>query len=144
MLWHGKNFRGFLNKAREVLFDNTGTTLQSDNVQDAISEIDSDLSKHNIGNVVDLSGYTSTAKYTFPSDGYIRMSFDTTAGINAYAAVQVHSGDNDSNYFTMTCDATSANEGRWNSATLFVKKGMRVSNFVSDNTNAILKFYPII
>ena len=43
MLWHGKNFRGFLNKASQVLFNKTGTTLQSDNVQDAISEIDGNL-----------------------------------------------------------------------------------------------------
>lgn len=43
MKWHGHDFRGFLNKAREVLFDKTGTTLQSDNVQDAIVELNSDL-----------------------------------------------------------------------------------------------------
>lgn len=43
MLWHGKNFRGILNKASQVLFDKIGTTLNSTNVQDAICEIDSNL-----------------------------------------------------------------------------------------------------
>lgn len=43
MLWHGKNFRGFLNKAKEVIFDNTGTTLQSTNAEDAIKEVNSNL-----------------------------------------------------------------------------------------------------
>lgn len=45
MLWHGKNFRGFLNKAKEVLFNNTGTTLTSTNVEDAIKEVNSNLTK---------------------------------------------------------------------------------------------------
>lgn len=44
MIWHGKNFRGFLNKASQVLFNKTGTTLNSTNVQDAICEINSNLS----------------------------------------------------------------------------------------------------
>lgn len=43
MIWHGKNFRGFLHHALQVLFDNTGTTLSSTNVEDAIKEVNSNL-----------------------------------------------------------------------------------------------------
>ena len=48
MLWHGKNFRGFLHHALQILFDNTGTTLSSTNVEDAIKEINNKLSANYI------------------------------------------------------------------------------------------------
>lgn len=44
MLWHGKNFRGIINKAKQMIFDNTGTDLISTNAEDAIKEVNSNLS----------------------------------------------------------------------------------------------------
>lgn len=43
MLWHGKNFRGIINKAKQMIFDNTGTDLISTNAEDAIKEVNSNL-----------------------------------------------------------------------------------------------------
>lgn len=48
MLWHGKNFRGFINKAKEMIFDNTGTDLVSTNAEDAIKEVNSNLEHETI------------------------------------------------------------------------------------------------
>ena len=48
MLWHGKNFRGFLHHALQILFEKTGTTLQSTNGEDAIKELDSNLSHESV------------------------------------------------------------------------------------------------
>ena len=44
MIWKGKNLRGFLHHAIDVLFNNTNTGLSSTNVQDALAEIGNDLS----------------------------------------------------------------------------------------------------
>lgn len=61
MLWHGKNFRGFLNKASQVLFNKTGTSLNSTNVQDAISEIDSNLSVQDVSSLVTVTHASITS-----------------------------------------------------------------------------------
>lgn len=45
MLWHGKNFRGILQYAKQMIFDNTGTDLISTNAEDAIKEVNSKLVK---------------------------------------------------------------------------------------------------
>lgn len=48
MLWHGKNFRGILTKAKEMIFDNTGTNLVSTNAEDAIKEVNSNMYSKNL------------------------------------------------------------------------------------------------
>lgn len=48
MLWHGKNFKGFMNYAKGILFDNTGTNLVSTNAEDAIKEVNSNMYAKNL------------------------------------------------------------------------------------------------
>ena len=46
MKWHGKDLRGFLHRAADVIFDNTNTGLSATNVQGAIDEVCSNLSDY--------------------------------------------------------------------------------------------------
>lgn len=80
MLWHGKNFRGIINKAKEMIFDNTGTDLISTNAEDAIKEVNSNLSKHTLGTIVNITSYNPSNPYICPSDGYIRVTSGGVGG----------------------------------------------------------------
>lgn len=91
MLWHGKNFRGFLNKAKEVLFNNTGTTLTSTNVEDAIKEVNSNLSDLIITREIRmLDNATVTTNY---------IEAETSVAISGYKAIALSYKTNQTNFY---------------------------------------------
>ena len=120
MLWHGKNFRGFLNKASQVLFNNTGTDLISTNAEDAIKEVNSNLSAHTFGSVVNISNYTDSSNpYVFPNDGYINLSAQGDTSICAFILTG-GSGNVTQTVFGRTVSGTA----KWDNKLVYVKKGM--------------------
>lgn len=68
---NGKILSGLPNHAKNIIFDNTDTTLSSTNTENAIKEVNSNLTKYNQGARVSLVGTTSVNPYIAPSDGYI-------------------------------------------------------------------------
>ena len=59
--------------ASQVSYDNTESGLDADNAQDAIDEVADRINSNIIGTAVNISKYTSSNQYTFPSDGYVQI-----------------------------------------------------------------------
>lgn len=115
--------------ASNVSFDNTGTTLSSDNVQDAIDELNDDITKNTLGAFVDLTQYTNSSPYTAPSDGYIMTN---VYGTGATATAIVNS----------TIGLNVTYEGYDNMNGLFVRKGMRLYGIVTGRADC--RYYPLV
>lgn len=105
-----------------------------------INQISSDIAELQTstlsGGYVDISGYTSSNKYTAPHDGYLWIY----APLNAVGTVAIESSGAYSGTFTHTCYNGVASAGFGNS--LFVKKGMKL--YVTSNTNATIRFFPLM
>lgn len=88
----GKVVSGFSRDADDINFDKTGTTLQSDNVQGAISEIDGKLA-----GIVMLNGITpgQSDSYTFNNSMISRpfVIFIGRANVVEFGAIYIHLSD---------------------------------------------------
>ena len=115
--------------ASNVSFDNTETTLSSDNVQDVIDELDDNITKNTLGAFVDLTQYTNSSPYTSPSDGYIMTN---VYGTGATATAIVNS----------TIGLNVTYEGYDNMNGLFVRKGMRLYGIVTGRADC--RYYPLV
>lgn len=81
-------------------------------------------------NVVNLVNYSSTNKYTAPSDGYAYVSVD---GASGYGAIYVM-GSNEQQIVTISERVGYARQS------LFVKKGMKMYAEVSSVQNVTVRF----
>lgn len=113
MLWHGKNFRGIINKAKEMIFNNTGTNLVSTNVEDAIKEVNSNLYAHSNTTATEI---TNNLPYTCPSDGYLILVAGNTIGNTVGVSING----------VVDAVAIRATAQAWRT-TVYVKKGMVIT-----------------
>lgn len=102
----GKVVSGFSRDADDINFDKTGTSLQSDNVQGAISEIDSNLTWQSVnlptpstsGKYTDLTFDTTS---TYPKEMFIRGYVGTNSSGNRFAiglsALRYYAGNSATN-----------------------------------------------
>lgn len=97
--------------ADDVAYDNTASGLTATDVQSAIDELANETVPNDLGASVALESYSGSAFYTFPSDGYISSSANSSCHLygsaNTSSFISVSSGDG--------------------SAVIFVRKGMRVN-----------------
>lgn len=99
--------------------------------------LNSDLNKnHTLGSGVNIKTYTSSNRYTCPSDGYVRaVHYGRSSG---YVKVRIES-ENASNYTQFTVFANSQDDAY---ETVFVRKGLKV--YPSGNSGDFtLAFIPI-
>ena len=118
--------------AEDITFDNTGTGMQADDVQDAITELKSnltELSYTSFGTAVNVKSYTSSNKFTIPKDGYIQLSCSTGAGNFCNATI----GDSGGLGFSIGCVGSASTYGYF---AIFVKKGMLFNVQGGSNHNA--------
>ena len=101
-------------EAVDVGFDNTGTSLQSNDVQGALSELNSNF----IANVSGASVALSSTSYTFPSDGYVICS---ARGADGFSYAEIKDG-NGSTFLYPSVQGSSINN-TFQQVT-YVKKGM--------------------
>lgn len=121
--------------AADITFNNTGTGMQADDVQDAITELKSNLIEkeyNNIGTRVALS----TTMYTATSDGYCRCG--CPYGSSNYIAVAIY-GANEQENFEIGAVGNNSSGGR--DAT-FVRKGMKMK--ITANNGGDAYFYPLV
>lgn len=96
-----------------------GNATTADDISTQISNLANRVSANTLGNNVDLIGYTSSSNpYTFPSDGYVYTSCDSSTGTNV--KVFIRQGNTD--MLALGCSGNGASYGR---NALFVKKGMK-------------------
>ena len=112
-------------------------------VKEGFTQVNESLTANNSdGSFVDLSSYKSESnRYTFPSDGYLVLSFE---GLKAtYMRVPVFSANGNIIAQLWSAGLTDYNAYSSDIKSLFVKKGM--SAYVSINTggNNEIRFYPI-
>lgn len=124
--------------AADIVFDNTGTGLTATNAQDAIEEINTNVSKNTLGTAVDISSYTNTP-YQTPSDGYVQL----IANVNGdYALIQI--GNYSGGVFTPMITQNVARLSVHNAPVrnvIYIKKGMYLLQTGLSGT-AEIKFIP--
>ena len=128
--------------AADITFDNTETGMQADDVQDAITELKSNLT--DLEDRQDLNSFgtpttLTTSYYTTPCDGYLRCG--CYYGTSHYIAVEIKGAD-DAQSFEVGCVGNVNSGGRF---ACFVRKGMKLkitANSSSQNNDA--KFYPLV
>ena len=110
--------------ASAVSYDNTGSGLTATDVQDALDEINSYVTKNTFETPsVDLTSYTSSSNmYEFETDGYAHV-YSAAGGNTASLIIRSASGTGE-----IEIKATGANE----QDNIFVRKGMHA--FVNVNT----------
>ena len=106
--------------ASNTTFDNTGTGMSATTVQNALTELNSNLSANTLGTQVDLKAYTYESKYTFPKDGYVIASTDNTVGSTAVVNIYDKNGVGLSNIVARTSTANAPV-----SLVTYVKAGMQ-------------------
>ena len=131
-------------KARNIAYDGSASGLEAISVQDAIDAVNNRLSANNSdGSFVDISSYTSESnRYTFLSDGYLRLTFEGRYG--TYCRIYVYSENN--NEIALLCSAGVTDDHNAISSdikSLFVKKGMSAYCLKSGNGSDSFRFYPI-
>lgn len=102
--------------AELVGYDNTTSGMSANNVQDAIDELNADITAHTLGTSVDISSYTG-ADYTCPSDGYVKVYASGTAGNKVQVSI---GGVSDMLY------ARCVLSGYGDADSIFVRKGTTV------------------
>ena len=102
MLWHGKNFRGIINKAKQMIFDNTGTDLISTNAEDAIKEVNSKLSIHDYTTLSDVVSTTGITDLATPSIRYCRKQGKTVYLSFAFKNNNTNKSSGITDYFSGT------------------------------------------
>lgn len=122
---NGKILSGLPNHAKDIEFDNDGTTLNSTNTEDAIKEVNSNLSAHTLGSAIAL---TFGVNYTAPSDGYVRI---VTTGNYIQFSI------NGSNMVNLYNNSTYSSS---DTMSLFVRKGMILTPYGDGGT---CTFYPL-
>lgn len=113
--------------ASDVSYDNTSSGMTADDVQEAIDELKSDLTRHTLGAVQNITNETS---FTVPNDGYIvciAPSDNTEAGIDI---------DNQT-----VCFASRVTGGNIITVNMFVKKGMIV--VPQHQGGGLIRYYPL-
>jgi hypothetical protein len=89
-----------------------------DEVKSDLTDLETNVSKNKLENssVVNLFNYSSSNKYTAPSDGYVCIGVNTASG---YGAVIIQ-GSNEEHLFTL-----NVREG-YEAVSVFVRKGMKI------------------
>ena len=126
MLWHGKNFRGIINKAKQMIFDNTGTDLISTNAEDAIKEVNSNLT----GKISGIGTPTTVSlPYTATADGFLQINLTPDVGqlANFYLTIGTR------NFRTYAKDASISN-------TAVIKSGEVIADSYHTNVSSV-EFY---
>ena len=117
-----------------------GTNATAVPVGDVLTQLSSDVETLKLGTLaggyVDISGYSSSNKYTTPTDGYVWVS----APFNGVGTVSIQSAGTYAGTFTLTSYNGASSSEFGNS--LFVKKGMKL--WVTSNTNATIRFFPLM
>lgn len=118
--------------ASDVDYVNTTSGISATDVQGALDElangvtnVEERLDVHTIGTAVDIASYTSSNKYTCPSDGYVTIHIGSN---NSGTLIVYNSNDNLS---------IGGYQGRYS---LFVKKDLQL---YIDGTPARAYFYPL-
>ena len=129
--------------ASNVDFDNTGTGLSSINVQDAITEVNTNVTKNNFTDPTNLFNYSSSNKYTFPSDGYVVIYASTNTTTIAKVSATIGCT---ANGYTITLEAMSIARASGNfTNSMFVRKGMTgYATETGTATGNTARFYPLV
>ena len=94
------------------------------------------------GSFVNLSSYKSESKrYTFPSDGYLVLTFEGVT--STYMVVRVYSANGNLIAQLGSAGNTGANAYSNEIKSLFVKKGMSAYVYVNSGGSNTIRFYPI-
>ena len=90
-----------------------------DALEKNVDSVENRVDAHTFGTAVDISSYTSSNKYTCPSDGYVYLS---TSSVDSYVTASINNA------------LISAMHGGSNYNSIFVKKGMKVWIATSNGT----------
>ena len=124
----GATVAGNTNQASGVSYDDSQTQLGASNVQDAIGQINADLSASSFGTPVDIHSYVEgSSRYTAPSDGYVKW-----LGLNQTDPIGL--------YLNGTIVSHAINWAEWNC--LFVRKGMKISFSTTPTSGGV--FIPLV
>ena len=130
-------YNGLLYKATTTIAQGGTITVGSncqlaDIVTKQINEINSSLTAHTFGTVVNITSYNSASNlYTFPSDGYVKMYANTGDNVN----VKFYAGGT-------IMENQVGDSTKINVVSVYVKKGMQCYCTVSTSSSDV-KFYPL-
>lgn len=99
----------------------------------AITDLNNDLNKCNIGNYINISSYRLTAPYTAPSDGYFMVGNNVSSSTTIIANI----GDGNPGTIVLTVPYKEQ-------TAVFVRKGTKL--YTSSEyavSNALFRFYPL-
>lgn len=98
-------------------------------------DITTQISKNNLGTAVDISGYTSSNRYTIPSDGYIQICSETLTSGKVQVVIAT-GGAAIREFMNIT--------NQYQYSSIYVKKGMRCYiNAGGMTSGASAKFFPL-
>ena len=121
--------------AAEISFDNTGTGMTATDVQDAVSELKSNLvnlEKHSLDTSIPL---TANTEYTTTSDGYFRILSQSSANSYCYGYI-------DSTIVLALSNPTTVAMAGYLRDSIFVRKGTKIK--FTGSTGASGEFLPLI
>jgi len=112
--------------------------FESTTLTSAVTDLNNDLNENDLATGVSLNGYTASAPYVTPSDGYLEVHSNYGSEAN-YIRVYVYSASTTNyNYFMVEANAT-ASHGQ--TISVFVKKGMRM--FINTVNNGSATFFSL-
>lgn len=110
------------------------------NVGNELTSVSSNLAKleyNKTNGAVDLKPYNSDSNmYTFPADGYVRISSESSSTGNIRVVIRTN---NNVNCALMYMNVTST----YSAEAVFVKKGMKAFNNNSTCANCIIQYIPL-
>ena len=129
--------------AAAVSYDNTTSGMAATDVQDAVDELDAAVDTINsslvglidddLGADINITSYTTANKYTFPSDGYVKVSSGDTSGQTTFA--MIYGSTNDSVNVPLWARSPATNYRGY--ASLYVRKGMRCATYATEGTGGV-------
>ena len=131
---NGKILSGLPNHAKDIEFDNTGSPLISTNTEDAIKEVNSNLTANNLVSPVDITSYNDVNnKYTFPTDGYLSLS--SRADTGNFLASYLYGADEAVRLSVIAL---------YDVTIISVKKGMTTYVYNNVGTGNLARFYGVV
>lgn len=103
-------------------------------VDEELTELNSNISKNKIDNVLDISSYSASNPYVVPEDGYITVGANGTSSF-----VQVTIKGSDGNPTGAKPEVSIGGVTGWTLTTIFIRKGMQV--YPNNTTGTVVVRY---
>lgn len=131
---------GVLKRAKTDI--SNGASFTASNMESGDNALNYDA--NNLGTAVNITAYNSaTNKYTFPSDGYVRLYGDTN-GSTTYAVVGISLYGANEQVYTGYNVTSLARAGGTVSQLVYVKKGMKCYCSLSGTATGSVTYYPLV